>query len=188
MLRVRRPSPEELAALAERHAGAEPTYAPRGGTLTGDLLPGYVHDDVAVPLGTGDDTFDAARRALDRWEAHTGAGIVVARDAELEEGRTVALAAPLPVGWALATCRIIGVADEPDRYGFAYGTLPLHPEEGEEAFLVERDGGGEVRFRIVASSRPGHWATRLGGPVSRHLQRRALRAYLHALQRAVTAG
>lgn len=80
------------------------------------------------------------------------------------------------------------VVDEPDRYGFAYGTLPLHPEEGEEAFLVERGDAGEVRFRIVAFSRPSHWAARLGGPVSRRVQQRALRAYLDALQRAVARG
>jgi uncharacterized protein (UPF0548 family) len=43
---------------------------------------------------------------------------------------------------------------DPDRYGFAYGTLPAHPEEGEELFLVTRGGDDTVRFEITAFSRP----------------------------------
>jgi uncharacterized protein (UPF0548 family) len=37
-----------------------------------------------------------------------------------------------------APCRIVYVIDEPDRRGFAYGTLPGHPERGEEAFIISR--------------------------------------------------
>ena len=33
--------------------------------------------------------------------------------------------------------RVVYVIDEPLRKGFAYGTLPGHPETGEEAFIVE---------------------------------------------------
>jgi uncharacterized protein (UPF0548 family) len=29
-------------------------------------------------------------------------------------------------------CRVVYVLDEPERRGFAYGTLPGHPESGEE--------------------------------------------------------
>ena len=147
-----------------------------------------MHDDESVLLGHGDEMFSAGRTALMAWAAHRGAGIVVSEDAELEEGRTVALAAQLPVGLALAVCRIVRVVDEPDRFGFAYGTLPLHPEEGEEAFLIERDPGGQVRFRLVAFSKPRFWAARLARPAARALQLRALRNYLRAMQRAVNRG
>jgi uncharacterized protein (UPF0548 family) len=46
--------------------------------------------------------------------------------------------------------RVVAVADEPDRCGFAYGTLPGHAVCGEEAFVVARDeaaltGGTRVR-------------------------------------------
>lgn len=37
--------------------------------------------------------------------------------------------------------------------GFAYGTLPGHPEKGEESFRVEHREPGVV-FRILAMSRP----------------------------------
>ncbi|GAA4732513.1 hypothetical protein GCM10023350_14890 [Nocardioides endophyticus] len=39
-------------------------------------------------------------------------------------------------------CRVVYVVDEPERAGFAYGTLPGHPETGEELFLLSRLGDG----------------------------------------------
>jgi uncharacterized protein (UPF0548 family) len=76
---------------------------------------------------------------LCRWEAHLRAGVEVApRPAVLDEGLVVALAVPLgPVDVTVA-CRVVDVARAPSRFGFAYGTLPHHLIEGEEAFTVER--------------------------------------------------
>ncbi len=55
-----------------------------------------------------------------------------------------------------APTRVVYVVDEPDRRGFAYGTLPGHPESGEELFLVERVGD-ETWAEVRAFSRPGRW-------------------------------
>ena len=76
--------------------------------------------------------------------------------------------------------------DEPDRYGFAYGTLPGHPERGEEAFVVERDKTGAV-FKIIVFSRPAELLARLGGPVTRRIQRTATKRYLDGLAAFVAA-
>ncbi len=76
--------------------------------------------------------------------------------------------------------------DEPDRCGFAYGTLPGHPESGEEAFLVLRDEG-TVRLRISAYSRPGKLTTRLAGPLGRRFQQLMTRRYADALRRELEA-
>lgn len=57
--------------------------------------------------------------------------------------------------------RVVYVIDEPDRKGFAYGTLPGHPERGEEAFVVERRADDTVWLVIRAFSRPSNaffWA------------------------------
>ncbi|MFC5501873.1 DUF1990 family protein [Lysinimonas soli] len=57
--------------------------------------------------------------------------------------------------------RVVYVIDEPDRKGFAYGTLPGHPERGEEAFVVERRADDSVWLVIRAFSRPANaffWA------------------------------
>ncbi|MDP9026471.1 MAG: DUF1990 domain-containing protein [Actinomycetota bacterium] len=52
--------------------------------------------------------------------------------------------------------RVVYVIDEPDRKGFAYGTLPGHPERGEEAFVVERRADDSVWLVIRAFSRPSN--------------------------------
>ncbi len=71
--------------------------------------------------------------------------------------------------------------DEPRRRGFAYGTLPGHPESGEEAFIVEQHDDDSVTFTITAFSRPATWLARLGGPLGRAVQDRVTARYLRAL-------
>jgi len=95
------------------------------------------------------------------------------------------MSAPLPVGFVIATCRIVAVIDEPDRYGFAYGTLSVHPERGEEAFMLTRDDRGLVHFDVDAISTPVDPLARLLPPVANHLQDRAARRYVSAMERAI---
>src|SRR5204863_6274437 len=98
---------------------------------------------------------------------------------------TFALALPLPIGYAIATARVVHVVDDEATIGFAYGTLPSHPEEGEEIFLVHRRAGC-VCFEVSAFSRPRDPLARLGSPVTRWLQRRTNRTYRRTI-RAIAA-
>ena len=113
---------------------------------------------------------------------HRGAGLHIAADGPIAVGTNVAFSAPLPIGFIDGTCRIVLVVDEPNRYGFAYGTLPVHPERGEEAFVVSRDDPGNVRLDIDAVSRPVQPLARLVPPFADHLQNRAVRRYLAAMR------
>jgi uncharacterized protein (UPF0548 family) len=96
------------------------------------------------------------------------------------EGATVLLLIGVGPLRMVAPCRIVAVIDEEDRFGFAYGTLPGHPERGEELFVIEREEGGAT-FRINAFSRPDQVLVRLGGPVARRAQTRVTNRYLRAL-------
>jgi uncharacterized protein (UPF0548 family) len=87
-----------------------------------------------------------------------------------------------PVVGVLAPVRVVYVVEEPRRRGFAYGTLPGHPEIGEERFLVEHRNDGSVVASVVAFSRPGRLLTRLGGPLSWAVQSAVVGRYLRALQ------
>jgi uncharacterized protein (UPF0548 family) len=53
-----------------------------------------------------------------------------------------------------APVRVIYVVDEPNRRGFAYGTIAGHPEDGEERFVVERRDDGSVWLTVASFSRP----------------------------------
>jgi uncharacterized protein (UPF0548 family) len=86
----------------------------------------------------------------------------------------------------VAPCRIVYVIDEPKQFGFAYGTLPGHPEQGEESFVITATAAGEVRFDVTALSRPSETLAKLVSPVARVIQRRVTNAYLAGLQRFVS--
>jgi uncharacterized protein (UPF0548 family) len=77
---------------------------------------------------------------------------------------------------------VVYVIDEADRRGFAYGTLPGHPESGEELFAVRYEPStDEVYAEVVAFSRHATWWSRLGSPVTSLAQRVITTRYLTAL-------
>ena len=179
-VRLRRPTETDLATLLARCREDSLTYAPTGGSLVGDAPEGLRRHSWATELPDG--SFARGVEALKSWSMHRGAGLEVASDGPIAVGTNVAVSAPLPLGYVDACCRIVAVVDEPDRYGFAYGTLSVHPESGEESFLVVRDGGG-VRFDVHAVSKPRHPLARLVPPVADRLQDLAVRNYLSAMRR-----
>jgi uncharacterized protein (UPF0548 family) len=77
---------------------------------------------------------------------------------------------------------VVYVIDDADRRGFAYGTLPGHPESGEELFAVRyAPSTDEVHAEVVAFSRHATWWSRLGSPVTSLAQRVITTRYLTAL-------
>jgi uncharacterized protein (UPF0548 family) len=71
---------------------------------------------------------------------------------------------------------------EPGRRGFAYGTLPGHPESGEEAFVVTMQDDGNVALTVTAFSRPASLAARMAGPVAAAVQSHITNRYLSVLR------
>ncbi len=80
-------------------------------------------------------------------------------------------------------CRVAYVVDEPGQRGFAYGTLPGHPESGEERFVLKQHRDGTITIEITAFSRPASRLASLGGPVARRVQQTMTTRYLRALDR-----
>jgi uncharacterized protein (UPF0548 family) len=171
----------DLGALLERARTDSLTYAPAGVSLV-DLAPsGLKRRRWTTPL-VGSNAFAGAVDALRTWGMHRGAGLRVAADGPIAVGTNVAFSAPLPIGFIDGTCRVVAVVDEPNRYGFAYGTLSVHPERGEQSFVVTRDEAGDVRLDIVGVSQPALPLARLVPPLAGHLQDRAVRRYLAAMR------
>jgi uncharacterized protein (UPF0548 family) len=157
------------------------TY-PEVGATRGDELPkGYRHVRRRVRLG-GADVFPAAVEALAHWRMQRAAGLAVRASAD-RAAPGVRVAAGIRV-WPLtfwAPCEVVWLRAEPGRYGYGYGTLPGHPESGEEGFELSLVDDA-VWFDIRAFSRPARWYTRLGRPVVDRLQDRVTDRYVAALQ------
>jgi uncharacterized protein (UPF0548 family) len=149
---------------------------------------GYRHDRYEAPLGEGEAVFARATAALLAWQAQVGAGVeIFPRGSQVEDGATVVLL--LRAGlWAPAPCRVVYVLDEPDKAGFAYGTLPGHPECGEAAFTLFRSSDARVTFVVRSFSRRVDPLARLGAPLARLVQTRVTRRYIDALTGAAHRG
>lgn len=172
-LHVGRPPQTVLSTIGEAAGDTEPTSAV--GLLRRSVPDGYRHDQWAGPLPDG---FDPARQALQQWIGHRAAGITIADPPPIAVGQTVTMAIPVGPISVTATARIVDVVDEPDRYGFTYATLPHHPEDGEESFIITRTGDAEARYTVTAVWRTGTHASRVLPPLTRFLQQRAIGRYL----------
>lgn len=155
---------------------------------TGTALPeGYGHIGRNAVIGAGQGAFRAASECLMTWEMHRGAGLrVTASSARAVTGANVLIRVGpswLPID---APCRVLHTVEQPDRVGFTYGTLEGHPEQGEESFSVLLDGD-DVRFVIIAFSRPASLASRLAGPVGRFAQGKILDRYQDVVRGAAAA-
>ena len=184
-IRLTRPSSAELLSLAEAGTRDSLTYDTVGISAMTEPPSGYRLERWSRSLGKSEHAFDRAVEALRHWRVHEGAGLVVHACGPPTVDSVVAMAAPLPIGWVEVVCRVVDVIDEPDRFGFTYGTLSVHPEQGEESFTVIRASDGNSEFRIVAVSRPRHVLARALPPVARRLQRAATNRYLAAMQSAI---
>ena len=172
-------SAQRNRTFSYREVGATQRQAPAG----------YRQDHNRIQLGEGRAAFARAVDAMRSWK-HFDLGWVSAHPptAPLEPGVTVAVRIRHLGLWSLNACRIVYAVDDEGpvvRFGFAYGTLPDHAEQGEERFLVEwSHEDNTVWYDIFAFSRPAHPAARLGLPVARALQKRFARDSKRAMAHA----
>ncbi|OBK27974.1 hypothetical protein A5634_21765 [Mycobacterium asiaticum] len=166
----------DLKALADQQL----TYDEVGATAAAQLPSGYGHMSASAQIGTGRERFEQAADAVMHWGMQRGAGLRVTASSETVAVSTVVVVKML--GVLRAPCRVVYVLDEPDVRGFAYGTLPGHPESGEERFAVRYDPNtSAVYAEVSAFSRPATWWSRLGGPFVAVAQRVIAKRYLRGV-------
>ncbi|NNH72728.1 DUF1990 domain-containing protein [Nocardia uniformis] len=165
---------------------ADPFNYAEVGATSGEFPSGYHHFRLRRRIGAGRALFEEAGGAILGYRMQRGTGIFREASTPVAEAGT-RLTVRLGVGpfGITAPCQVVYVLDEPNRRGFAYGTLPGHPERGEELFAVEFDPADESVYGVVAAfSRPGTWYTRLGGPVVRLIQHYIAGKYIDAIRPA----
>ncbi len=169
------PSQGRIAGFLREQREEAFSYEEVGATRKDVLPAGYVVDRYRVRLGEGEEAFGRAKAALRAWRQFDFGWVrILPRGARIEAGTTIAERG--------------GV----ERFGFAYGTLPGHGEQGEERFTVERRREDDsVYYDVLAFSRPNHPLAWLGYPLARMLHRCCARdsqaAMVRATVRAETA-
>ena len=186
MFLARRPSLETIDRFVRESQDLPLSYGPIGLVRTvnaNDL------DDTTVAIGHGVADFERARAALMGWKQFEVGWIeTFPRHAPVAVGTVVAVLIRHLGFWSLNGCRVlynVGGLDDAARFGFAYGTLTNHAENGEELFEVFIDPQtDEVIYRIRAISWPQAPLARIGQPIVRVLQERFRDHSAAAMRRA----
>jgi uncharacterized protein (UPF0548 family) len=178
---IRRLAPDEV----EHYGSLELTY-PTVGAIAGSPPSGYRQIRASRVVSTTAADLDAVAEFLFSWRMHERVGFSVAASHErAEPGAVVELRQRIALVPVAAACRVIAVTDEARRRGFAYGTLPGHPESGEELFMLEAAPELGVTATISAFSRPATVLSRAAGPIGRRIQDVMTHRYLDALEACV---
>lgn len=186
MFSFTKPSRTEIEAFIDRQANEEFSYADVGASL--DRPPeDYIVDHNRIVLGHGDQAWQQAKDAIRNWRMFDLSWVELCwPDTSIEKGRNVAILVNHLGFYSLNAARIVYTIDEPERFGFAYGTLPEHGESGEERFTVElNEETGEVTYDLYAFSTPNHLLSWIGYPVARVLQKQFAADSKAAMLRAV---
>ncbi len=183
------PTPTDLDAV---------TYGAVGGTRAPDLLAfppsGFRARESRARIGHGPERWEHAWLQVMSWGVKRRSGFRVERVASEGGPRTEVLFSPdgfellhagdtvvLKFGPLDEPARVVYVVDEPRRRGFGYGTLPGHPLEGEESFVVEYREDESVWLTVRSFSRPATRTWALLWPAVRVAQWLVTRRYLRAL-------
>jgi uncharacterized protein (UPF0548 family) len=156
-------STETMTWGIQRRTGFTVRRSDLVGAAEGAPYAPVVYDDSGVPVG--------AAPAAERGFGPDGSPFLVA-------GETAVLGLPFGIR---SPVRVVYVIDEPSRRGFAYGTLPGHPQDGEEAFVVEQGADGSVWLTVTAFSRPSNRFWRAVSPALRVAQELITRRYVRSL-------
>jgi uncharacterized protein (UPF0548 family) len=185
MFFVQRPTSSFIDRFVDDSRNLELSYESVGVTRSS----GPPVHEFDVVIGRGSDDFARAKRALMEWKQFDIGWVELhPHGSPITVGTNVAVLIKHLGFWSLNGCRVIYQLEEsPERFGFAYGTLPTHGESGEELFEVFIDRSGEVCYRIRATSEPQLLLARLGQPYVKMLQARFRRDSAAAMKRAASS-
>jgi uncharacterized protein (UPF0548 family) len=190
MFLFKKPTDERISDFIESQSRLDFTYPLVGATKNGDHPSGFLVDHNRIRLGSGQATFDSAKRALCEWRHYRFDWIELYRpDVDPVPDQTVGVLVRALGLWVLNACRIAYVIEDEAplrRFAFAYGTLPEHAESGEERFQVEWRKDDSVWYDILAFSRPNQLFARLAYPYVRQKQKQFARESKLAMKDAVT--
>ncbi|MDN4615504.1 DUF1990 family protein [Leifsonia sp. F6_8S_P_1B] len=138
--------------------------------------------EVSAVIGRGDDCWRRAAHDVLRWRVKTRSGFQVDDQGPVQAGQHLLIRARVLGVTIVEPVEVVAVVEEHDRVGFSYRTLPGHPVDGEEAFIVHREEAGEVVLTVRSlTKRAPQQPWRALHPLLRVAQRVARRRYLRAL-------
>ncbi|KAF6172548.1 hypothetical protein GIB67_007061 [Kingdonia uniflora] len=179
LLSWKRPSHKDQKACIERSVGFNYDAKYRG--VTADPLStlqtnsqlskdGFFLNHNRVLLGSGLNTFDKAKFALQSWR-HFGLNwAFVDPKTPVEAGRKFCVCVKEHIPWMMMPLQVAYVSEDVKgdklkaSFGFGSGTLNGHLLAGEERFSIELDEKNQVWYEITSFSKPAHFLSVFGYP------------------------
>lgn len=191
MFMLSEPSEARIDRFLATQRGLPFSYPEVGASRTG-APPGYPINHRRGQLGAGAGTYKRALDAIRHWKMYDLPWTRLCWPATpVAVGSTVAVLAHHFGFWSLNASRIIYLIEDDgaiERYGFAFGTLPGHAEQGEERFTVEWHRHDDaVWYEVFAFARAKHPLARVGYPLTRLIQKRFAEASQQPMRSAANA-
>ncbi len=179
--------------MSARIARGELNYPGIGFTSEGRSPAGFDRSRASAHLGEGFETYRRVADGILNWQIQRRSGLRVRTETEaVESGSRIVSGFGIGPFRIKAPCEVVWVrrpapGNTAQSAGFGYGTLPGHPERGEEAFEVSIDAAGAVTFTITAFSRHSNWFYAAGGAAAKAAQRLITSRYIDSA-RQLAAG
>ena len=153
-----KPTVQAIEAFIDKSQNSELSYVDVGATRDASAPANYTVDHNRIQIGQGDRDWQVAKQAIRDWKMFDLCWVELHKaNTAIEVGQIVAVLISHFGFYSLNAARIVYVIDEPNRFGFAYGTLTDHGESGEERFIVERDAEDDgIHYDLYAFSNPNH--------------------------------
>lgn len=175
------PSKEKVQVFLKDQSTKSFNYQAILGTKKEGIV-GYDNDHNFIEIGKLQKNWDQAKAALNEWRQFPVPWTKIESSSEkIKEGLTVGVYFKIFGLWWINSARVVYTIDEPNKFGYAYGTLPGHLESGEECFWIERDDNGMISYHIRAFSKPDHFLVRLAYPIARMFQKKFVKESLKAM-------
>ncbi|GGM02171.1 DUF1990 family protein [Nakamurella endophytica] len=176
------------AADADRLRELPFTY-PTPGCTAGDVAPAGLRLLRVRHRLPPEADLDLAAVALFGWGPQRSVGRVAASSPVVRQGAVALLRLGVGPLRITAPVRVVDVVHGPTTRGWAYGSLPGHPETGEERFQLDLDtASGRLVLTVTAMSREATWWMRAAAPLARSVQRAAAHRYARSADRAALPG
>ena len=142
----------------------------------------YRQSEVSSFIGSGDAFWERVTADVLRWKVKTASGFEVDPAGPVKPGEELEVTARMLGLKIIEPVKVLTVILETRRVGFSYCTLPGHPVDGEEAFVVDRRGEDvHLTIRSLTRAAPQQpW--RVLFPALLVVQRIVRRRYLRALR------
>ncbi len=191
MFLLHKPSEKEINEFIVAQSDVPVSYQEVGATKGHNAPDGYPINRYRKELGSGEQTYKNAVKAIEAWQMYAlGWTQLCPSNAPIKKGEVVATLVRHLGFWSLNPCRIIYLIDEEsgkfNRFGFGFGTLSEHSEQGEEQFIVEWDKADDsVWYELYAFAKPNGLLAKIGFLFVHYLQKRFAAESYRAMLKAV---